>query len=390
MPKGFSSYLDGFRFIAAVIVLVYHAMRPEMGYSGVGIPYGPDAVMAFFVLSGFVIAFVAGTKEASPADFISSRLSRLWTVLLPAVFIVPIIDFIGMTATSAPYSFSSVPMGFSHPLFRMLLSATFTGEAWFWSYSLLSDGPIWSLHFEFFYYLLFTIYLFSAGYWRWTFIGITVLLFGPKMLLVMPVWIGGVLLYRLRHFLPHSLWLGAALMVVGADAIIVGHWIGLDRFWPDFLHSSPLGRSIALKLKFAANFPWMNYVGICVVVHLAGAYMVFGQAQAVPSILRRALRGLANGSFAIYLFHYPLQFMIAARLWYMQSDVDRLLLVISGSLCISFLIGLWVERLRRPLTLSINSVLRWISARVPRLFTPHRKANTFPNVGSIILPRHTP
>jgi peptidoglycan/LPS O-acetylase OafA/YrhL len=46
---------------------------------------GLPAVIVFFVLSGFVIAFVTDGRDRTLAGYALNRLSRLWSVALPAL-----------------------------------------------------------------------------------------------------------------------------------------------------------------------------------------------------------------------------------------------------------------------------------------------------------------
>ena len=79
MRPALSVYLDFLRFSAAIVVLLAHL--GEIFFPGWALPFpGKDAVIVFFVLSGFVVAFVADTKERHWADFAISRYSRLGSV----------------------------------------------------------------------------------------------------------------------------------------------------------------------------------------------------------------------------------------------------------------------------------------------------------------------
>jgi peptidoglycan/LPS O-acetylase OafA/YrhL len=48
---------------------------------------GSEAVMAFFVLSGFVIAYVADQRETTLQAFAAARLARLYSVIIPAMLL---------------------------------------------------------------------------------------------------------------------------------------------------------------------------------------------------------------------------------------------------------------------------------------------------------------
>ena len=71
---------------------------------------GNDAVMVFFVLSGFVIAYVADKKEKTLRDRALSRLARLYlggTRLLVTVMV----DHLDRESTTASYRLSGFSDG---------------------------------------------------------------------------------------------------------------------------------------------------------------------------------------------------------------------------------------------------------------------------------------
>src|SRR5882757_3377028 len=64
MPRVFSTYLDALRFLAAMAVVIAHFTFPQFT---AGVRHQGElaglAVTVFFVLSGYVIAYVADKKE---------------------------------------------------------------------------------------------------------------------------------------------------------------------------------------------------------------------------------------------------------------------------------------------------------------------------------------
>ena len=87
MNPNLSLYLDLTRFTAALLVFSNHAQLPELNgewLTPLG-AFGREAVIIFFVLSGYVIAFVAATKERSGLEYAVSQLARLYSVVLPAL-----------------------------------------------------------------------------------------------------------------------------------------------------------------------------------------------------------------------------------------------------------------------------------------------------------------
>src|ERR1700747_3142312 len=99
MHRSTSLYLDLLRFAAAVCVVVSHLSWGPFGGRWLWRlqPIGFDAVLVFFVLSGFVVAYAAETKDASVTDYALSRLSRLYSVVLPALILTVVLATVGST-----------------------------------------------------------------------------------------------------------------------------------------------------------------------------------------------------------------------------------------------------------------------------------------------------
>ena len=78
MNRPFSIYLDVVRFTAAVLVYLWHSNQRFLVESALPASnYGHSSVIVFFVLSGFVIAYVTDTKESSLSVYSASRIARV-------------------------------------------------------------------------------------------------------------------------------------------------------------------------------------------------------------------------------------------------------------------------------------------------------------------------
>src|SRR5712671_3594240 len=84
MRRELSTYLDLLRLTAAMAVFVSHLswVRISGGFLWQFQFLGHDAVMVFFVLSGFVIQYAAATKEKSLFDYQVARFARLYSVVI--------------------------------------------------------------------------------------------------------------------------------------------------------------------------------------------------------------------------------------------------------------------------------------------------------------------
>ena len=153
--------LDTLRLCAALVVLILHA-RDQWFPSFKHIPTMPGnathaAVVVFFVLSGYVIAHTTTNNNRGLSQYTQARLSRLYSVLLPALVITAIIEY--TVAGIAPTLHDAYSRGTSWP--RYIIAAMFLNETWFIANGPLINGPLWSLCFEFWYYIIFGLYFYS-------------------------------------------------------------------------------------------------------------------------------------------------------------------------------------------------------------------------------------
>lgn len=94
IPPGLSLYLGLFRFLAAVSVVLYHTWARLFPGSHVKWP-GHEAVVTFFVLSGYVIMHAATRPGVTLSVYVQHRAARILPVaigaLLLAILITPFI-----------------------------------------------------------------------------------------------------------------------------------------------------------------------------------------------------------------------------------------------------------------------------------------------------------
>src|SRR5215469_6091581 len=156
MTNALSLYLDGLRFGAAFMVFLAHysVHRISGGFFWPSFAYGRIAVLVFFVLSGFVIAWVTETRERSLEDFALSRAARLYSVIIPAFVITAAIDYFGRAVDPKLYGLIWSRSG-EHPILGFALSAVFLGQSWAVDTLPGLNVPYWSLNYEAWYYVLF-------------------------------------------------------------------------------------------------------------------------------------------------------------------------------------------------------------------------------------------
>ena len=296
MKKEFSLYLDLMRVIAALVVFLGHLSWARLsGGAGWWIqPYGHDGVMVFFVLSGFVIQYVAQHKEKTFYDYSIARLARLYSVVLPALLLTVVCDLVGTSLNASVYLMDRE----SNMLVRCLASGLFLSQSWGWNLSMLSNDAFWSLPYEFWYYQIFGAAFFLRGTWRVAGMLIGALFAGPVILMYLPIWLLGAAAclasqkIRLSRPVALILFLMSCLGLVGVMFLEGQHQIH---------------RSILPNLPF--GFAPIDYLtGLLIAINLLAASFI-----RFPLLsMARPITFLAGLSFALYLFHLPLLHLAAA------------------------------------------------------------------------------
>ena len=375
MTRGLSLYLDAMRFFAALLVLLSHWAYPRFtGGDYIGIRHhdlGGDAVVAFFVLSGLVVTFSA-EKRASDGirAFAADRLSRLWSVALPALALTFILDPFGASLSSEIYH-AEYYHG-DQPFWRMLTAGTFTNELWFMSVRPGSNGPWWSLGYEAWFYAIFACAFFLRGRAQLIGVALTVLIAGPKVLLLMPSWLMGVWVWRkISSGTLSNLSKPAALMLTLLPGIVyIAAHLGMIpvKLW--LLTRDLVGEDAIVVLRFSDTFFWSTILGVLVSANILGiAALVQNNTtiKPIPEKWARRLRWLAGGSFALYMVHYPLLQITAAALPGDVHDIKRQLLILVLPLIGAYIFAELTERRRA-----------WLRSLLRRVFKADQVPESLP------------
>lgn len=321
-----SIVLDLLRFGAALAVMFGHLAAGWLtgGYLWQLGGFLHVAVMVFFVLSGYVIAATTSPRH-SAADYAAARIARLYSVVLPALAMTALLDAIGLQA--APH-FYDVTASAASPSFnvrddavlRYLLTLPLIQE--FWPFDGIrgwpgSNGPMWSLSYEAAYYVFFGIQFFLRGHRRILAMLGWFVLVGPQIAALLPIWLLGVLVWRLRTKTPA--WLGWPMMVAGVLGLaMIVHFdaplraLDLQLVWSDAM-AQDVRTSSGLATRYAAG--------------LATALLVLGvSVRSVrwrPPAGRAAMRAVADHTFELYALHLPVAVFAAAVAPFAVGDWPR-------------------------------------------------------------------
>jgi peptidoglycan/LPS O-acetylase OafA/YrhL len=334
MNRNFSLYLDLLRVSAAVEVLCDHIVdySPRNYFYHIG-QLGHESVMIFFVLSGFVIAYSAETKDHDLSHYAVSRFSRLWSVLLPCLIVTPLLDAWGQSIAPKAYlyhvtNFVDLGDGLRHAFF---LSQLWFDDTWYFS-----AAPLWSLGYEFWYYALFGALFYLKGRWRVAAVAACLLIIGPKILLLSPLWFLGVAVYHYtrKGISPRTGFIYLALSTLGLVIYFPG---GLENYLTQIST-----RILALQPFDFASYSESFLADYVLGLIIAGNFIgVAGIANHLKlDAIAPFIRGAAGFTFSIYLYHLPL-FFFANALFYDRLSVNgkataAFIIALAGSCALGF------------------------------------------------------
>lgn len=301
MNKSFSVYLDLIRFAAAF--LVYQSHSNLRWLSTEILParnLGHSAVVVFFVLSGYVIAYVAEVKEKHWTEYAAGRLSRVYSVVVPAIFATLVLDSVGRYFNPDLYSYP-----FDQFILRTTASLLLLNEWWFVAITSFSNVPFWSICYEGWYYVAFGLLIFLPRHLGLLAVLLLAVFLGPKILLLAPLWGLGVLLYKMSSQRTLSMrfsWLLVILSWIGIGLFFAvdapGAW---SRYFIDLV-----GKKWYTELNFSKFFGGDYILGLLIFVNFFGMQRVSGYFSFVLHFVEKPVQMVAKYTFSLYLFHQPL------------------------------------------------------------------------------------
>jgi peptidoglycan/LPS O-acetylase OafA/YrhL len=318
LPYAYSLYLDLVRFMAAIMVLVNHVseypmsrnsravVHPVLNYLG---EYGATAVTVFFVLSGYVIAYVASTRERTASAYTASRLSRLYSVVIPAIVITLACDSLGQWLQPNFYQIQKVlwkPASWA----GYLSSVFFVNEYQVFHFNGIVPGtnaPFWSLSFEATYYLLAGLALFAPRRYALPAALLILGLAGRTVTVLLPLWAMGFWVYRARARLAQIVRAPGLLLVASAAIVIAIPQLELFTSWDNFGVTFPWGRK-----PFNRNLLLDYSTALAFAVHLVAAERVLFNVRFASLRIERTIRWLGSTTFPMYAIHRPVLCLAAA------------------------------------------------------------------------------
>jgi len=311
--SGTSDFLSASRWVAAFFVVIFHVFNISVSYSGPqGLlfrcvsflcGFGHIAVIVFFVISGFLVG--GGTilrlenKGFDLIDYFIHRFARIYTVLLPALIACFMLDRLGITlfdGSEIYHGFYSNEYG--NDLTTHLGLVTFIGNLLQLQTIAVStfgsDGPLWSLANEWWYYVVFGFFI-LAYHTRSMFARI----FAGFVILA------GVIL------LPPKISLWFVMWGIGAGVAV------LDRYWAGWPFHFAATIALICLIVVRLTYRYMDTVNLDFILDLVVALgfsvaLVSAKNHKGPQRFWAVNRRLASFSYSLYLVHFPVMVFVAA------------------------------------------------------------------------------
>lgn len=303
-----SDFLNLVRWLAALMVVFGH-VDMYLGLFGGGAEkwaafgyfgnHAHAAVVVFFVLSGYVVTYATEKKIAKGnygfRDYFLDRWSRIYSVLLAAILWTLMLDFLGGLGSIAYQNPALIPQ--DSFILRLIANILSVQGLWGYRIQLGSNPALWSVGYEFIYYLLFGMLCFRKSLFnqRWVaplIVTLALGLIGWKMAAYFCIWFMGVLAYYASRSSIFgnwivSFWLLLVTIVVANHLIVFSNILGL----PEVLQDGIFASVIAMLLCFDV-----------------GSAPFFQQRYRVNTYM-------AEFSYSIYAFHMPVIFISCSLLF---------------------------------------------------------------------------
>lgn len=367
--RGYSVWLDFMRGCAALLVFLGHArvlflesivqkvglVAPSLGTApAAALPtagamntnFSHEAVIVFFVLSGYLVGgSVIRLMRNGNWDirtYTIQRMSRLWTVLIPALMLTAAIDSICISyfGTAGIYG---APTG-QEIVFKNLEERSSLGNFFcnvFFLQGLIlgdpfgTDSPLWTLAYEFWFYAAFPVVAIALDRHtslvrRVTLMAAfvcTLVLLGRQFSFYFMIWAMGCILELLPRALPEGVARRAASL---GGLLFIGLCVILVRVKPE-IHLSDL--SVAFSCTVLCYF----------VLHLQSPFR-----RGWVSEVSQKLSGM---SYTLYLCHAPLLVAISAAFvspwhgWPLSgANLTRFVVVVGSVFVVSYAMYWLFER----------------------------------------------
>jgi len=366
MSQGLSFFFNVARWVAAWAVLAYHTralllvsyhtLKSKLLffkaiYFLTG--FGHQAVIIFFVISGYLVGGLTVLKSRRQAfdlgEFFVHRISRIYTVLLPALLMGGLLDHFGIRYFDESGIYAETT-GKSIASLAFTVGQNLSLRALLGNIAMLetldgrivpvfgSNGPLWSLAYEWWYYCLFAAFM--------------VVRTNRKPLARI---IAGLAICLMLATLPAAMIAWSVMWLMGVGVCLLGSQGRAIRLPPWCGIGACL---LTLAVSRVMELPPLIIADLRVEVFLSDFMVAVGFASALfafhhPKIKvseGNVSRKMADCSYSVYVFHFPaLIFLVALINRFFGNDFlldpSWMALIFMIAICATLLFYCWIMSL---------------------------------------------
>jgi peptidoglycan/LPS O-acetylase OafA/YrhL len=310
--------LDVIRVVASAVVAFGHLTQSYFSTGWRDYTYlAQDSVAVFFVLSGFVIRYVTCRRAGTFGGYLSDRASRIYSVAIPALLFTALI--VPIVLRYDPALYNSIPKSSGSTAYQLAINLAFLGQLPFHATEALINLPYWSVTYEVAYYVLYGCFFYLSGKTRWLSLLFLALLAGTAVLYLFPLWIAGCIthdLYQrwneegttLRNLLRATL---ISVIALGIAILLLKHF----HLAGQLSHYRPSSVGDRLPITSYA-FGGFSAIAFIAILSFARRFAISSESTFV-----KVTRFISEGTFPLYLLHFPLLVLIAACIPYNHAAV---------------------------------------------------------------------
>jgi peptidoglycan/LPS O-acetylase OafA/YrhL len=323
------------------------------------------AVGGFFFLSGFTIRMLSDGRVFDLRRYGIDRLSRLWSVALPALALTAVLDFATYRIAPGYYMAHWADVA-DHIPFRLGVSALFGNELWGQDVAPLSNAAYWSLSYEAWFYVLYGLALAR----RPLLALVAVVIAGPNILFLLPLWLAGALGLELLTRADTSRKLAifaagcVALAAVLAAGLVVEHgpiqqgFAVIKNAYFGLFGIEPMRVNLLIITSGI-------FIGLLMLATLSTAKILTARGISVTPGVVRVARRVGDFTFPLYLLHIPLFGFCRALGFYDPHSAWQKVLVFAGVCGVIFIAAPAATTVKLWLRAGLSRLVLRQPARVP-------------------------
>lgn len=383
MPFILSQVIDACRWVGALLVLAVHATNLFVNLADimsaphssfvyawwfvVSFELGHQAVVGFFVISGYLVGGAVLAYLRKQQDFLREylihRFARIYIVLIPALLLTVVLDGAGRVLFLASGVYD-LPVFQGHFTPRLFVTNLLNLQ------SILSEffgtnGPLWSLACEFWYYITFPLLLLPLA--RNYSLGLRLAGF---LLGVALCWVFATSSHWFRW--GYLLWAMGALATLAQRPPVTSRWLALALY---------AGAVIPVRLlvrgPLLAAHPWLqDAADLLTAVFLVNFVLAlrFSPEEGWALFRPKLHKNLADFSFSLYSIHLPVLVFFRAAVaqamgasWPQQPATPAHWITLAAAMSLAVGAGYLFSRYTEAHTGAARRYLRQMLTRLERI-----------------------